>query len=136
MSEKAQICRSLLFVVRKGGSTSNSETAILSHFPLSSLVVRVDENAGEKLGRGWRQQHSWSKISLESTFIIFGRRGAERTFLRMLPTIIQLWSIDSVTIRLSFIPRNLVNRYSAPACVYHCPYFHFTIFKESPPLWS
>ena len=55
MSEKAQICRSLLFVVRKGGSTSNSETAILSHFPLSSLVVRVDENAGEKLGRGWRQ---------------------------------------------------------------------------------
>lgn len=55
MSKKLRVAEVLLFVVRKGVSTSNSETAILSHFPPSSLVVRVDENAGEKLGRGSRQ---------------------------------------------------------------------------------
>lgn len=47
----------------------------------------------------------------------------------MMPTIVQLWSIDLVTVR--FIHHQQpVDMYSAPAYVYQCHYFHVTVFKE------
>lgn len=91
--------------------------AMLSHFPTRLMGGEGRRGHVRKVGEGQRLWLLWSKINLENICIYCTREEKKRSFYGYCPQLSNCGQLVLLTIRLLFVIRSLLTKYSAPTYI-------------------